>query len=59
MRSFTTLAGARVVCRAPAFLRNLRGGFYDLGRAAGTPVSPPIRSAMRARDTLTTDLPGR
>jgi IS6 family transposase len=31
MRGFKTLAGARVLCRAHAFLRNLRGGFYDLG----------------------------
>jgi transposase-like protein len=32
MREFKTLAGARVLCRAHAFLRNLRGEFYDLGR---------------------------
>jgi IS6 family transposase len=30
MRGFKTLAGARVLCRAHAFLCNLRGGFYDL-----------------------------
>jgi IS6 family transposase len=29
-RGFKTLAGARVLCRGHAFLRNLRGGFYDL-----------------------------
>src|SRR3954447_7925523 len=31
-RGFKTLAGARVLCRGHAFLRNLRDGFYDLGR---------------------------
>ncbi len=31
LRGFKTRAGARVLCRAHAFLRNLRGGFYDLG----------------------------
>jgi hypothetical protein len=31
LRGFKTLSGARVLCRAHAFLRNLRGGFDDLG----------------------------
>jgi len=30
-RGFKTLAGARVLCRGHAFLRNLRGGLHDLG----------------------------
>ena len=44
MRGFKTLAGARVLCRAHAFLHNLRGGCYDLGAAfAAMPlrVVPP------------------
>jgi hypothetical protein len=32
MRGCKTLAGARVLCRGQAFLRNLRCGYYDLGR---------------------------
>jgi hypothetical protein len=39
MRGFKTLAGVRVVCRGHAFLRNLRGGFYDLGRPVAAPES--------------------
>ncbi|HEY8602127.1 MAG TPA: IS6 family transposase [Thermomicrobiales bacterium] len=44
LRGFKTLAGARVLCRGHAFLRNLRGGFYDLGRPIGTVASsqPPV-----------------
>lgn len=58
MRGFKTLAGARVFCRAHAFLRNLRGQFYDLGRrvaAAARPVPP----AAQAGNTLTSILLGQ
>ena len=51
MRGFKTLAGARVLCRAHAFLRNLRGGFYDLGRlvdAAALSPRPPVVQAWAA-----------
>jgi hypothetical protein len=46
MRGFKTLAGARLICRAHAFLRNLRAGFYDLGRrfAADSPQPPVVRA---------------
>jgi transposase-like protein len=56
MRGFTTLAGARVLCRAPAFLRSLRQGFYDLGctrEATPRRVAPAMVSAW---ETLTADL---
>ena len=59
MRGFKSLAGARVLCRGHAFLRNLRGGFYDLGRLidAGTLVpQPPVVQAWAA---LTGQLLGR
>jgi len=58
LRGFKTLTGARVVCRAHAFLRNLRGGFYDLGRpvAAAQGQPPPVVQAWAA---LTGTLLGR
>ena len=59
LRGFKTLTGARVLCRGHAFLRNLRGGFYDLGRpidAVTTALRPPV---VRAWDTLTGTLLGR
>ena len=31
MRGFLTLLCAHVICAGHAFMRNLRGGFYDLG----------------------------
>jgi transposase, IS6 family len=59
MRGFTTLAGASVFCRAHAFLRNLRRGFYDLGQVFSVMVASPVPLAVRAWDTLTADLLGR
>jgi IS6 family transposase len=56
MRGFTTIAGARVLCRAHAFLRNLCQGFYDLGwtlEATPLRVAPAMVSAW---DTLTAEL---
>ena len=55
-RGCKTLAGARVLCRAHAFLRNLRGGFYDLGRAIGTATTPLLPVTVLAWAALTTEL---
>jgi transposase, IS6 family len=51
MRGFKTLAGARVLCRAHAFFRNLRSGCDDLGRRVGTAASPQP-PAVRAWEAL-------
>ena len=59
MRGFKTLAGARVLCRGHAFLRNLRGGFYDLGRLADATVLAPQPPVVRAWADLTGSLLGR
>jgi len=51
MRGFKTLAGARVLCRAHAFLRNLRAGCYDrAGATAGSEFrqGPPVACAWAA-----------
>ena len=53
MRGFKTLAGARVLCRAHAFLRNLRVGFYDLERLADATVLAPLPPVVRAWAALT------
>lgn len=58
-RGFKTFAGARVVCRAPAFLRNLRGRFYAFDEAAGAANSPQVSPQLRAWDVLTADLLAR
>jgi len=58
-RGFKTLAGARVLCRGHAFLRNPRNGFYDLGRlvdAVALSSQPPV---LRAWAALTDTLLGR
>ena len=50
-RGFKTLSGARVLCAGHAFVRNLRGGYYDCGRpVAAAAARPPL---MQAWDTLT------
>jgi IS6 family transposase len=59
MRGFKTLAGARVLCRAHAFLRNLRGRFYDFGRAVDIAASSSASPVARGWDALTADLLGR
>ena len=56
MRGFKTLAGARVVCRAHAFLRNLRQGFYDLGWTLEATPLPVVPAMVSAWDALTADL---
>ena len=53
LRGFKMLAGARVHCRAHAFLRNLRGGFYDLGRLVDALTTSPQPPVVRAWDALT------
>jgi transposase-like protein len=52
-RGFKTLAGARVLCRALAFLRNLRGGFYDLGQRVNAGAVSPAPPVVRAWAALT------
>jgi transposase-like protein len=59
MRGFKTLAGARVLCRGHAFLRNLRGGFYDLGQLVDATVLAPQPPVVRAWAALTGTLLGR
>ena len=56
MRGFKTLTGASVVCRARAFLHNLRSGFYALGwMIAATPLRG-VPAQVAAWDVLTADL---
>ncbi len=59
MRGFETLAGARVLCRAHAFRRDLRGRCYDFGRAVDTAASPSASPVARGWDAPTADLLGR
>ena len=59
MRGFKTLAGARVVCRAHAFLRNLRAGFYDLEHRVDAVAILPQPPVVRAWAALTGTLLGR
>ena len=58
-RGFKTLAGARVLCRGHAFVRNLRGGFYDLGRLDGAADRAPLPPLPQAWAALTSMLLGR
>ena len=41
-RGFKTLSGARALCRASTFIRNLRGGYYEIGPAAGVATAPLV-----------------
>ena len=59
LRGFKTLAGARVLCRGHAFLRNLRGGFYDLRRPVDATILAPQTPIVQAWATLTGALLGR
>ena len=59
MRGFKTLAGARVLCRAHAFLRNLRGHFYEFGRIVDAATSSSVSPVSQAWDVLTAGLLGR
>ena len=58
MRGFKTLAGARLVCRAHAFLCNLRGGFYDFEHLIDAVAVPPQPPVVQAWATLTGTLLG-
>jgi IS6 family transposase len=58
LRGFKTLVGARMLCAGHAFLRNLRGGYYDLGRRIGT-VASPQPPVVQAWAVLTGSLLGR
>ena len=58
-RGFKTLAGARVLCRAHAFLRNLRAGYYDLGHLGDAVAALPQPPVAQARAALTGTLLGR
>jgi transposase-like protein len=58
-RGFKTLVGARVLCAGHAFLRNLLGSFYDLGRRVGAADRAPVPSLPQAWTTLTSLLLGR
>ena len=53
MRGFQTLPCAQVVCAGHAFMRNLRGGFYDLGVPDGETRRPQAPHLVRAWDELT------
>lgn len=53
MRGFKALAGARVLCRAHVFRRNLRGGFDDLGRPLGAATASPLSPVVLAWDART------
>ena len=59
LRGFKTLGGARVLCRGHAFLRNLRGGFYDLGRLNDAETLVPQAPVVQAWAALTSQLLGR
>ena len=59
MRGFKTLHGARTLCRAHAFLGNLRAGFYDMGRLVAAVAVPPRPPVVRAWAALTSTLLGR
>ena len=54
MRGFKTFAGVRVLCPGHAFLRDLRGGFYEL---VGTVATAPQPSVVREWVALTGILP--
>jgi transposase-like protein len=53
MRGFKTLPCAQVVCQGHGFMRNLRGGFYDLGVPGGKVNLPQSPRLVRAWDELT------
>ena len=59
MRGLKTLAGARAFCRAHAFLRNLRGHFYDLACLADSASPSPVPPVVRAWDALIATLLAR
>jgi transposase-like protein len=56
MRGFQTGDGAHTVCGGHGFIRNLAGGFYDLGREPDVPGLPPRPLLLRAWEDLTLEL---
>ena len=58
-RGFKTLSGARVLCAGHAFLRNLRGGFYDLQQRAVAAQTWSASPVCRIWDVLTAELAAR
>jgi len=56
IRGFKTLVGARALCAGYAFLRNLRGGFYDLGQLADAAATSSRPRLVQAWDALTSTL---
>ena len=56
MGGFKTLGGARGFCRAHVFLRNLRGGFYDLASSAAVAEHRRGTAVLCAWDALTAAL---
>jgi hypothetical protein len=53
MRGFQTLPCAQVICAGHGFMRNLRGGFYDLGVPGGDLRRQEPQRLVRAWDELT------
>ena len=53
MRGFQTLPCAQVICAGHGFMRNLRGGFYDLGVPSGDLRLHHSPRLVRAWDELT------
>ncbi len=53
MRGFQTLPCAQVICAGHGFMRNLRGGFYDLGVPGGDAHLLQVPRLVRAWDELT------
>lgn len=53
MRGFQTLPCAQVVCTGHGFMRNLRNGFYDVGRSVGETRRPRALRLVHAWDELT------
>jgi len=56
MRGVKTMSGARVFCRVHAFLRNIRSGFYDLGRMLGASSQRTVPTTVSGWEALTADL---
>jgi len=56
MRGFKTLAGARVLCRARAFLRNHGSGDYDRGVTLAAMPRRGVPATVAAWDARTADL---
>ena len=56
MRGFQTGGGAQTVCAGHGFIRDLAGGFYDLGQERDVPGLPARPRLLRAWADLTRDL---